>query len=189
MFHFLTLMKGRAKKNGATGTISSGTLRQYASAIKDLYCLQKDLGANSNPDPRDSAVKALLKSYRSEEEDRRKAEYVDRGRGTVRDGFTDIDQLKSVILYLMQQNSIYGHRNRLISLASHACCFRGETLRDMDLADVFCLTLPDQGYSRCLALFFCTRQGYPPIFKQSSYLLFREDEHVQKDPIRNRIAP
>ena len=69
------------------------TIDSYVSAIVDLYHLQCRLGCNSNPHPRTVDVQALLKNTHYEQEQVRRANYDDRGLGTVLDGYTTSEQL------------------------------------------------------------------------------------------------
>ena len=84
--------------------IGLSTVKQYVSAIVDLYAQQKLAGVNSHPHPRGEQVKRLLHTLSRERNAHRKRTYVDRGIGTLQDGYKNTDELVSIGNQLMKQS-------------------------------------------------------------------------------------
>jgi hypothetical protein len=80
------------------------SVRGYVTAITDLYRTQKALGMNSNPSPREDTVRRFIKSLQAADAARKKAQYADKGRDTLLDGYPE-QQLEAVCASLWQQDS------------------------------------------------------------------------------------
>jgi hypothetical protein len=98
------------------------------------------LKINAHPHPRD-AVKGLLKTIKSDEYQVRRANYEDRGVGTLADGYTSTDQIANVVKHYYAKNQFYGEqlRNALAFLFAHYFLLRGESIRKMELPDLQCI--------------------------------------------------
>ncbi len=111
--------RNKKKKNGTRDleTIGLSTIRQYLSAVISLFKEQQTMNMNSNPPPgEDLAVISLMRTAARNENARKRAEYVDRGVGTPRDGYLDFQALSQ---YFYSQNTELSLRNRWV------LCFLG----------------------------------------------------------------
>ncbi len=91
-------------------TIGLATVKQYHSGVISLFKEQQTMRINSHPHPgEDLAVVSLMKTVARNENARKRAEYVDRGTGTLRDGYHDFQALSE---YFYLQNSELALRNR-----------------------------------------------------------------------------
>ncbi|KAG1434002.1 hypothetical protein G6F56_014454 [Rhizopus delemar] len=90
---------------------------------------------NSNPHPRQS-FNGLLEMAMLQEEATRKTKHVDRGIGTIMDGYTTTDQIASIVNFYFSQNNTKNLRNSLAFLLSHYCLLRGESARKAELPDL-----------------------------------------------------
>ena len=161
---------GRNRRSGA-GSIGLSSVSQYAAAIVDLYKEQQQLRINAHPHPRNAAVNALLRNVEMESRSLARRNYDDRGAGTILDGYT-IDQLEIFSSYFLSKATNPGvHiRNRMIFLMQHFCIMRGEDIRNMELADLFGLNLPNESsVQECFALVTILRQGKTNQFNRIEY--------------------
>jgi hypothetical protein len=159
---------GRSKrhKSGNTSierpnTVGRSTVNSYVAAMVDLWKQQARARINSYPSPRNEAVKALLQVTQYEEDARKRKNYEDRGAGTMLDGYTTTDQLRSISRFFWNNFREPGVRlrNLLAFLLSHYALMRGEASRKMELADIHCVKLENEGYSPCRAVVMVMRQG------------------------------
>ncbi|ETP52788.1 hypothetical protein F442_02246 [Phytophthora nicotianae P10297] len=81
---------GRAKRHRGSQnqdrrevTVGRSTVNSYVAAMVDLWKQQARAKINSHPSPRDDAVTALLKLTQSEEDNRKRKNYEDRGADTL----------------------------------------------------------------------------------------------------------
>lgn len=81
----------RKKRKGESNTaiIGSSMVDGYVAAITDLWSQQANQKINSNPHPRNQHVKDLLRIVQRDTHSRRKANYEDRGVGSLIDGYTE----------------------------------------------------------------------------------------------------
>ncbi|KAI9326589.1 hypothetical protein BD770DRAFT_432816, partial [Pilaira anomala] len=103
--------------------IRFATLNQYGAALVHLWKQQSLMNINSNPHPR-QAITGLLEMALLEEEQIRKDNYVDRGIGTIMDGYTTTDQIASLVSFYFSKNNTNNLRNALAFLLSHFCLLR-----------------------------------------------------------------
>ncbi|KAI1818876.1 hypothetical protein F4861DRAFT_544634 [Xylaria intraflava] len=68
-------------------TLKINTIHTYISAIQRLYEEQKSLGLNLAPMPQGMALKALKESILRQASKKQRAEYEDRGIGTLKDTY------------------------------------------------------------------------------------------------------
>jgi predicted methyltransferase len=69
--------------------LSWRSVRGYVTAITDLYRMQKLLEMNSHPSPRVDAVRDYLKSLQRRDAERDRAQFTDKGRDTLLDGYSE----------------------------------------------------------------------------------------------------
>ena len=139
-------------------------MRLYVTAMVDFWDQQQRLNINSNPNPRDTSVKELMKVVEYEEDQRKRTNYDDRGVGTLLDGYTTMDQMLAIGNHFMRVENHHGVnlRNWLAFFLSHFALMRGESARKMELPDLHCVRLEKEGISECRALIMvimAMRQG------------------------------
>jgi len=119
------------------------------------------LGINSNPHPRDENVQALLRNTHYERERVRRANYDDSGVGTMLDRYSNLEQICSIADHFWTRNRDFGTnlRNLVTFCLSHYAILRGESARAMELPDLHCVRLENEGYGDCYALVLVMRQG------------------------------
>ncbi|KAE8964038.1 hypothetical protein PR001_g29185 [Phytophthora rubi] len=143
----------------STRKVGVATVEMYVNAVSDMYSDQQSRGANSHPHPRNSLIKALLTSLKREKHTKNKREYVDRGVGSLLDGYCTTDDLIAISRYYMNLNTGSDLRNRLSHFLCHACLLRGESARNLELPDLFSVVLEHEGFSDCRALVMIMEQG------------------------------
>ncbi|ETK91048.1 hypothetical protein F441_23107 [Phytophthora nicotianae CJ01A1] len=146
-------VKNRKRKVGVA------TVEMYVNAISDLYSDQQSRGANSHPHPRNSLIKVLLSSLKREKHMKDKKEYVDRGVGSLLDGYCTTADLVAISRFYMNLNTGSDLRNRMSHFLCHACLLRGESARNIELPDLFSVELEHEGYTECRALVMIMEQG------------------------------
>ena len=101
---------------------------------------------NSNEHPRSALVKKFLENRRAEKFHVNRRNRKDRGIGSLLDGYSTLDGLSSVLeAGLRLHNSSKGLRNVAAFAFSHSVLLRGDNIREMELANLFCVTLDDEG--------------------------------------------
>jgi hypothetical protein len=157
---FLRTVMSRPNRRQAGAVIGYSSLKAYGAACIDLYNQQKFLNTNSNSHPRDNpALKQLFRFARNSTHALNRANFSDRGAGTLQDGYTTIEELQKICNYFTSQNSLSGAKNKLMFLLCHFCLLRGESVRRCELADLFALDLENEGYTPCKALIVVMDQG------------------------------
>jgi len=71
------------------------SVRMYVTAVTDLYQTQKAMGMNSHQSPRKESVKEYIKSLQRRDAQLNREQFVDKGRDTLLDGYTE-DEFKAV---------------------------------------------------------------------------------------------
>ena len=144
------------------------------SAIVDLWRQQASMKMNSHPNPRDANVKLLLKNAESDTQQLRKANFVDRGIGTLLDGYTTTEQMAQLADVFWERTRDFGLNLRSLCafFVSHYALLRGETVRNLDLADMHSVLLENEGFSVCNALVFVVRQGKTNQFARTEFGAF-----------------
>ena len=103
----------------AVPRIKYGTLEIYATAMVHLYDRQVQRKTNSNPHPLPTFA-PLLQRVKREDEMTKKANFEDRGVGTIMDGYTTTDEIADVNKFNLGENSPKDLRNCLTFLLSLA---------------------------------------------------------------------
>ena len=80
------------------------SVRNYATAITDLYNTQAARGMNSNPPPRAALAKDYIKALQRRDTDLAKQNYADKGRDTYLDGYSDAE-FKDLCIALWKASS------------------------------------------------------------------------------------
>ncbi|KAJ8544477.1 hypothetical protein ON010_g11790 [Phytophthora cinnamomi] len=120
----------------STRKIGVATVEMYVNAISDLYNDQQSRGANTHPHPRNNLIKALLSSLKREKHEKNKREFVDRGVGSLLDGYCTTEDLVAISRYHINLNTGSDLRNRMSHFLCHSCLLRGESARNLELPDI-----------------------------------------------------
>ena len=83
--------KGKQDAEGKHPKLSKNSIIAYASAIVDLYQDQVKTMNNPYPAPRGDNIKSLIQNLTLTENDRHKAQFIDRGKGTAKDGYSQAE--------------------------------------------------------------------------------------------------
>jgi Fic family protein len=112
------------------------TVKQYVNAVISLYNFQVMMKQNSHPHPRDKyvlnklqivfnyeflnrAITSLLNNLESQTFSRKKALYLDRGIGTLQDGYITVEELKKIANYFMHKTKLSDICDWMAFLLSH----------------------------------------------------------------------
>jgi hypothetical protein len=151
---------GRPNRRKADQTVGHSTIRGYGAACQDLYRQQVVKKINANPDPSTNpTLQGLYRTVRARTHKHRRDNYVDRGQGTIQDGYTTTDDLIKISDEFLTWNSAVGIKGRAMFLLAHSCFMRGESVRMMEFADLFCMELTNEGFTKCMALCIVLDQG------------------------------
>ena len=153
----------RTDANGVSiqQTLGSSSVESYASAIIDLWKMQHARGENPIiPSRRDHLLKMMLKKRKMDEAVRKRSQYLDRGIGTLLDGYSREELVKCVRSCWAPEaiEKKLGKKKRLSAqqyaawlrtgvdlLATHNMIVRGEQTRMTELADLFCVARGNEG--------------------------------------------
>jgi len=153
------VMSKTVVKHGVEVPISWSTACLHVAAVIDLYNQQCSAGANSYPHPRSARVSGLLESIKKSECERNRSTYADRQENTLLDGFTTSRQVAEVMDWYLHGNKSSGLRDRMCLSLTIFNLLRGQTMRLMELADLFSLELEREGVMECHAVVMIMRQG------------------------------
>jgi hypothetical protein len=171
---------GRASKKNKSNVIGHSSVCGYANAIVDLYSQQSHMHMNSNPHPRNNAVKQLLKNVEQSTTATRRRNYTDRGTGSLLDGYQSTEQFVNISLRFLEMNDI---RGRACFLLSHYGLLRGENIRDLELADMFSQVLDGEGFSFCTALVLLIQHGKTNQYGKLQHVGYMRNKDVRLCPI------
>ncbi|OWZ24841.1 hypothetical protein PHMEG_00022 [Phytophthora megakarya] len=143
----------------STRKVGVATVEMYVNSISDLHNDQQSRRANTHPHPRNNLIKALLSSLKCEKHENNKREYVDRGVGSLLDGYCTTEDLVAISRYYMNLNTGSDLRNRMSHSLCHSCLFRGESAHNLELSDLFSVMLEHEGFTDCRALVMIVEQG------------------------------
>ncbi|DBA00966.1 TPA: LOW QUALITY PROTEIN: hypothetical protein N0F65_006227 [Lagenidium giganteum] len=147
----------RPEKNSSNQCVGVSTVELYVAAVTDLYKQQRDRAMNSNSHPRNSTIASLLTTLKREKHALDRNQFVDRGIGTLMDGYTSSRKLVAISKYHLDAIAGDSLRDRMAHLfAIHVCC---KSARNLELADMFGVLLENEGYSECRALVYIINQG------------------------------
>lgn len=205
-------MKGKKRRTDADGqlieqTLGKAAVEAYVSALISLWKKQHALGTNPLQPERDAALKAMLNTRRRQEHERKRNEYVDRGIGTLLDGYSDDEfvrciqacwrppigpstgskrkrtdpeaQQKARTSLTVPQWSAY-LRTAVDLLASRNMLLRGELVRSAELPDLFCVPLKNQGATECQVLCWIISQGKTNSFGRLEYGVCVRNREIEK---------
>lgn len=149
------LKRGKNKKRNADGTpvpLGRESILAYVKACGDLHNAQRSLNLNPYEKARGPLVKAFLDTLQKENAKARRSNYEDRGKNTLNDGYTKEELRKVSDYFFTRKDSPTGCRDRLCFLLSHSMLCRSQTALGLQFADLFSLTIDNQGVSECVSL-------------------------------------
>lgn len=123
-------------------------MRSYVSAINELWAHQTSRGLHVAPRPQGVALAALKQSLIRGQHARSRAELVDRGKGTIKDGYTaaQIPDLTNAAWAITQSKSVESSlRTWLDFLLGNSMLLRSSNRLPLELPDLFALPLPTEG--------------------------------------------
>ncbi|KAG2214830.1 hypothetical protein INT45_003585 [Circinella minor] len=150
--------KKRRGNDGGAVTLQYESYSQCLKAIIDLWKDQKAAGKNDHPHPRGDKLNTWRKAKQISEKETHRANNVDRGIGTLEDGY-NFEEMVAVSLYFFDRQSETEMRNRATFLLHHMMLLRGESSRFAELADLFTMHFPEEGHSPCPVLIFHSEFG------------------------------
>jgi hypothetical protein len=153
--------ESRVRRRGESerSLVRYATVSNYIAAITDLYKNQVTMCMNSHPNPRMGTVKSLLQSVKRNENVQKRSNYVDRGIGTIQDGFSGSEQIERLSDNFFSKGTTISLRNRMAFLLSHSMVLRGESIRMAQFPDLFSLPLTNEGIEPCPALILVLSQS------------------------------
>ncbi|KAI3633127.1 hypothetical protein MIR68_009202 [Amoeboaphelidium protococcarum] len=164
------MVVGRPSRTDPTVTVGAPTVNSYVAAITDLYKQQKLRNMNNYPPPRDfPAVKQLLHQVRGAQDQVNRRNYADRIAGTIADGYSSVEELQRIADWFMNSGGRNGLRDRFMFLMAHYCLLRGESLRALELADLYAIKLENEGFTECWALLVLMCQGKTNQFNRKEF--------------------
>lgn len=134
----------------------------FVKAITSLYNDQVALKTNPHPHPRGHLTKTFLNTFVKKTTEKKRENFEDRGKNLLNDGYTQKEMVE-VSKYFLNNASPLSARNRLVFLMSHAMLLRSQNATGMQLADLFCMEIEDQGISECIAVVASISWGVKPI--------------------------
>jgi hypothetical protein len=121
------------------------TYESYVSSMVDLWKQQRHAGINNESSPRDAYVSAFLENKAKQSSEISVRNHDDRGTGTLLDGYSTLSDLAKIIeAGFALHNTTKGLAASAAFAFSHASLLRGDNVRKMDLANLFCVTLDDE---------------------------------------------
>jgi hypothetical protein len=135
------------------------------SAIIDLYKFQQSSGLNQHPHPRGEGLKGILEHHLRQEHQRQREQFIDRGAGTLIDGY-DEEMIEEIVRYRWQKGMLTGDRQQRIVrsqttesylrtavdfLLGHHMLFRSEARLGLELADILTRSFVERGPYTLLA--------------------------------------
>jgi hypothetical protein len=119
------------------------------------------MGMNSHPSPCEDNVREYLKSLQRRDTQLDRAQFADKGRDTLLDGYTQ-DQLEAVCrsLWTQGRSSPECHLRTLVDiLLGQYMLPRGGDRRSAEISDLFTFEFQGEGPTRCMPLIFTTRES------------------------------
>lgn len=154
---------------GISRTLGYSALNGYVAGITALYVKQKSSMVNSEEHPRSQAVSNLLKSIKAKEANTAKLSYEDRQRNTAADGISTTKEVESICDWYFSRNTSEGIRDRMSMSMCVMNILRGESMRELELPDLFTMLLENEGSKPCYAFVMIMRQGKTNQFNKLEY--------------------
>lgn len=170
--------------NNITCDVSPSTLNTAISALVDLWKRQKASNVNSFDSPRDGPASLLIKAAKLGNTVRKRATYVDKGIGSLLDGYTTTDEFRSILDWFWMENTPAGLRNRAGFTVGHHGLMRGENIRGLELSDLHFVDLENEGpVENCLAVLCTLNQGKTNQVGRMEYAAFLRNKEADLCPV------
>lgn len=163
-------------------TIGISSIRGYVAAIVDLWSFQKNYGENHHPTPRGATLSSLLASYARRETIRKRHQFTDRAAGTMQDGYNH-EKMIELVQFCWQgwmqaadkkhrkPQAVESYLRTVVDfLLSHNMLLRGESRRNLELADLFTISLPHEGPTPCWPMIMIMNNGKTNPFGRLEYM-------------------
>lgn len=131
--------------NSSSKKLSYSTCNVYVSAIVDLWNYQRHMGCGAQESPRTKIVAEMLKLVRKREASDNRKNNVDRAASSTANGYATKEEVTAIVKQMYnssEQNYRYSFRNAIAFLMSHYLLLRGESVRNIELADLQFQELP-----------------------------------------------
>lgn len=152
------LLERAAQSSVKIKRVGLATVKMYIPAVVDLHNDQALADSHSHrPHPHGQLVDALLQTLKYQEQKHKRENYVNRGVGTVADGYSTTAEMERLVEHYFLKNSQEGLRNGVAFLLQHYGLLRGESVRMMEFPDLQCMLLENEGISPCYALMYGTQ--------------------------------
>ena len=174
----------RTNSNGEAikRTLNYNSIEGYVSSLMSLWQVQyavRPIGSSNEAPNRNNALKNLLRNHRTKEASRRREQYMDRGVGTLLDGYT-IEELRKCVRYCWSSGHASKKRRNTGTpesylrtvvdlLFGHSMLLRGESRRMAELPDLFTIRLPHAGTTPCWAMLLIMDNGKTNHFGKLQY--------------------
>ncbi|KAK4206867.1 short-chain dehydrogenase, partial [Rhypophila decipiens] len=137
------------------------SVRTYVTAITDLYRSQRALGMNTHPSPREDNAREYIKSLQRRDTEHQKANYADKGRDSLLDGYSeeDLKRIASELWGRTDQTAECHFRTLVDMLLGDFMLTRGGDRRALEISDLFTFEFAGEGPTRCMPLIITTRAG------------------------------
>ncbi|CEP08881.1 hypothetical protein [Parasitella parasitica] len=143
--------------------LSYSTCNIYVSAIVDLWNYQRLLGSNANESPRTKTVSQILKWVRQRQSKNNRDNYVDRAATSLSNGYSTNMEVALIARNMYnnpQQDYKYCFRNATSFLLQHFLLLRGESIKNLEFADLQYMELHKMGVEGTYpAIIFIFNQG------------------------------
>ena len=142
------------------------SVRGYITVLTDLYRMQKAMGMNSHPSPREDSVREYLKTLQRRDAQRKKEQFAYKGRDTLLEGYTEED-FQSVCRELWTRGAVSSpecyFRTLVDILLGHYMLTRGSDRRSAEISDLFTFEFKGEGPTRCMPfdIHYTRRQAEP----------------------------
>ena len=115
---------------------------------------------------------------------RKRATYVDKGIGSLLDGYTTTDEFRSILDWFWMENTPAGLRNRAGFTVGHHGLMRGENIRGLELSDLHFVDLENEGPVKdCLAVLCTLNQGKTNQVGRMEYAAFLRNKEADLCPV------
>lgn len=162
-------------------TLGISSIRGYVAAIVDLWSFQKNYGENHHPSPRGNTLSGLLASYTRRENARKRQQFIDRAAGTMQDGYNH-EKMIELVRFCWQgwrqaetkyrkPQAVESYLRTVVDfLLGHNMLLRGESRRNLELADLFTILLPHEGPTPCWPMIMIMNNGKTNPFGRLEYM-------------------
>ena len=114
---------------------------------------------NCHPSPREDNIRQYLKTLQRRDAKLDKEQYVDKGRDTLLDGYSEED-FKRICAELWAHSDVspeYHFRTLVDLLLGHYMLTRGGDRRAVEISDLYTFEFLGEGPTRCMPLIFTIR--------------------------------